>query len=64
MRLVVGLVKDRLPGYKGQVLQQGLWQGKEPGVGRGTRLVLMRSWRRLGGWRKVAGKKVASGGIR
>ena len=33
-------------GYMGQVLQRGLWQGKEPGVGRGgwrTRLVLTRS---------------------
>ena len=40
----------------------GLWQRKEPGIGRGTRLVLTRS-----GWRKVtegAGKKVVSGGIR
>ena len=37
------LVKDKLLGCMGQVLQRGLWQGKEPGVGRGTRLVLTRS---------------------
>ena len=37
MRLVTGLVKDRLLGCMGQVLQWGLWQGNEPGVGqRGT----------------------------
>ena len=45
-RLVTGLVKDRLLGYMGQVLQQGLWQGKELGMaqgGQGTRLVLTRS---------------------
>ena len=29
-----GLVKDRLLRCMGQVLQQGLWQGKKPGVGR------------------------------
>ena len=43
---VTELVKDRLLGCMGQVLQQGLWQGNEPGVGRegrGTRLVLIRS---------------------
>ena len=43
--MVTGLVKDRLLGCMGQVLQRGLWQGKEPGVGRegwGTRLVLTR----------------------
>ena len=62
VRLVAGLVKDRLMGCMGQVLQRGLWQGREPGVGRGgreTRLVLSRSWWRLGCW-----KKIASGGIR
>ena len=35
VRLVTGLVKDRLLGCMGQVLQRGLWQGNEPGVGRG-----------------------------
>ena len=33
MRLVTGLVKDRLLGCMGQVLQRGLWQGKEKGGG-------------------------------
>ena len=43
VRLVTELV---LLGCMGQVLQQGLWQGKEPRVGQegqGTRLVLTRS---------------------
>ena len=33
VRLVTRLVKDRLLGCMGQVLQRGVWQGKEPGVG-------------------------------
>ena len=44
--LVSGLVKDRLLVCMGQVLQWGLWQGKDPGMGRGgweARLVLTRS---------------------
>ena len=32
VRLVTGLVKDRLLGCMGQILQWGLWKGKEPGV--------------------------------
>ena len=43
---VDGQVKDRLLGCMGHVLQWGLWQGKESGLGqggRGTRLVLTRS---------------------
>ena len=37
MKLVTGLVKDRLLGYMGPVLHVNLWQGKEPGVGQGTK---------------------------
>ena len=33
VRLVTKLGKDRLLECMGQVLQQGLWQGKEPEVG-------------------------------
>ena len=41
----IGEVDDRASegqaaGVYGQVLQRDLWQGKEPGMGRGTRLVL------------------------
>ena len=36
MMLVRGLVKDMLLRCMGQVLQQGLSQGKEPGVGKGN----------------------------
>ena len=32
MGLVIGLVKDRLLGCMGQVLQWDLWQGKKQGV--------------------------------
>jgi hypothetical protein len=38
--------KGQAAGCKGQVLQRGLWQGKEPGIGQGVqgmRLVLTRS---------------------
>ena len=35
VRLVTGLVKDRLLGCIGEVLEWGLWQGKEPGGGVG-----------------------------
>jgi hypothetical protein len=67
---VTGLVKHRLLGCMGQILQWGLWHGKEPEMrqgGRGTRLVLTRSLQRLGGWQKVIErerKKIANGGIR
>ena len=64
-------MKDRLLGCMGQVLQRGLWQGNEPGVGRGGRgnkvsidKELMQVGRVAEGDRGGARKKVASGGIR
>ena len=67
------LVKDRLLGCKGHVLQRGLWQGKEPGVGRegwgmGDKVSIDKELMEVGrvaeGDRGGARKKVASEGIR
>ena len=70
MRLVTGLVKDRLLGCMGQVLQRGLWQGKEEGwdKGDGDKVSIDKELVEVGrvaeSDRGVAWKKVASGGIR
>ena len=68
---MTGIVKDRLLGCMGQVLQRVLWQGKEPGVGRGGTgykvsidKELMEVGRVAEGDRKGARMKVASGGSR